>query len=244
MLSRNVSIYPLLAAALLLAAGCQEDASVGPAAGSFDEVGYVNVRHEPQHRHEFENEAIRIYDVLLPPGYVTLHHAHTEDTIYLVVRGSTLRTKALIGSSSLPIALPVPSGTVLWSAHKAEPVVHEVTNEGDGAARLVGVELKYEQSGFTRPVLSSQGLQLDDTYAKVRVYDLTLEPGESTAELDIDFSGLMIAKTEASVTISGGQQSRTGSYEPASWELLEAPGKLMITNVGISTFNAMLYEYP
>ena len=242
-IDRTLLLLPL--ASLSLISACQEDTAAPPGAGSFEDVDYVNVRNEPQHRHEFENEAIRIYDVFLPPGYVTLHHAHTEDTIYLVVRGSTLKTKALIGASSLPVALPVPTGTVMWSAHKAEPVVHEVTNVGEGAARLVGVELKYEQSEFTRPVLAGQGLQLDETYAKVRVYGLTLEAGESTGEIEIDFSGLMIAKTEASVTLSGAQRMpRTASYEPAAWEWLDAPGTSTITNVGISPLTAVLYEFP
>ena len=47
--------------------------------------GYVAVRDEPRHRRRFEDDHVRVYDVLIPPGDTTLYHHHTEDTFY--VRG-------------------------------------------------------------------------------------------------------------------------------------------------------------
>ena len=41
---------------------------------------YVAVRDEPRHRRRFENEFVRVYDVLVPPGDTTLYHHHSEDT--------------------------------------------------------------------------------------------------------------------------------------------------------------------
>lgn len=238
----RIHLAILLSTALIV--GCEEAPEVRVVGGSIEGVEYVNVRYEPQHRHEFENDDIRIYDVLLPPEYVTLYHAHVVDTIYVVVSGSKLKTRSLTGSS-LPIALPVPSGTVLFNEHTKEPLVHEVTNEGDNAARLLGVELKFERTEFARQPLSASGLELDATYAKARVYELNLEPGESTGKLEIDFAALMIAKTEASVTFSStNQPTRIASLEPASWEWLDHPGIVTITNIGLSPYEAVLYELP
>ena len=238
-------IFATVVTALLLTAACSEKTEVPPGGGVIDGIKYVNVRDEPQHRHEYENDLIRIYDVLLPPGYVTLYHAHIMDTIYVVVGGAKMRTKSLAGPSGIPIALPIPSGMVLWNEHTKEPLIHEVTNAGDDIARLVGVELKYEKEEFLRQPVVGRGLKLDDTYSKVRAYNLVLAPGESTGEMEAGFSGLIIALSEASVSLkTAGIKSRVASLEPASWEWLETPETITITNVGISPLEAVFYELP
>ena len=213
--------------------------------GQIDGVDYVDVRDEPQHRHEFENDRIRIYDVLLPPGYVALNHAHTVDTIYVAVQGAKVMIKPLLGSIPVATDRPIPTGIVFWNEHSTKPVIHGVTNTDTHAARLVGVELKFEQTSLVRKPLSGGGLQLRDTHKKVRVYDLELAPGESTGELVIDFSGLIIALTEGTVErISDKGVRQVAALEPASWVLLDAPGNVTLSNVGISTFKAVIYEFP
>jgi len=231
---------------IMLTFGYGAKAKIHPKAEVINGIEYVNVRYEPQHRHEFENELVRIYDVILPPRYVTLYHAHFLDTIYAIVHGSTLSGRVLVGNApSLPKAAFALAGFVLWNGHKKEPLIHEVTNEGDSAARLLGVELKFDEKKFARQPVAAGGLTLKDTYSKVRVYELALAPGESTGEMDIDFSGLLIALTESSISFDyTGALSRTASLEPASWEWLEQPGKINITNVGISPFKAVFYELP
>ena len=235
-------------APLVLLTGCGDSPSPGapldPEAGSTGGVDYVNVRYEPQHRHEFENEHLRIYDVLLPPGYVTLYHAHFLDTLYAVVQGSKLKSKAVVGSG-IPLALPVPTGTLMWNQHTDEPLIHEVVNAGDGAARLLGVEFKNPVQAFTRLPLAGQGLTLTETYPRVRVYELNLAAGASTGVLDIQFFGLMIAMTEASLSLDAGPGAvRVVSVEPASWQLLHKPGAVKISNIGDSTLKALIYELP
>jgi len=74
---------------------------------------------------------------------------------------------------------------------------------------------------------------------------LALAPGDNVIELDINFSGLIIALTESSVSLDyDAVISRTASFEPASWEWLDKPGKIKISNVGVSAFKALLYELP
>jgi len=226
----------------LLAIGFQANAETQAING----IEYVNVRDEPQHHHEYENELVRIYDVVLPPRHVTLYHAHYVDTIYAIVRGSTMQGKVLIGGSpSLPEPITVPSGFVAWNGHTKEPLIHQVTNKGEQQARLVGVEIKIPEQKFENPALASPGLILKETYKNVRVYELALAPGGNVIELDINFSGLIIALTESSVSLDyDAVISRTASFEPASWEWLDKPGKIKISNVGASAFKALLYELP
>ena len=125
--------------------------------GNIDGIDYVSVRNEPQHRHEFENNQIRIYDVLLPPGYISLYHAHTVDTIYVAVQGAKVKIKPLLGSIPVPTDRPIPTGIVFWNEHSKAPVIHGVTNIDGHAARLVGVELKFEETRLARKPLSGPG---------------------------------------------------------------------------------------
>ncbi len=234
----------VIAAMMMLIPGCRDNVEVPPGGGSMHGIDYVSVRDEPQHRHEFENERVRIYDVLLPPGYVTLYHAHIQDTIYLVVQGSTLKTKAVVGTS-IPIALPLPSGMLMWNEHAKGASIHQVTNTGDNSARLMGVELKHEAAAFKRNAIVAKGLSLANTYSKVRVYKLKLAPGEGSGKIGPGFAGLMIALSEATATVrSANASQRIASFEPASWQWLDESDDLSITNIGLSTYEAVLYELP
>ena len=240
---------PCTALALIIIAmsivSCSKEAVVPPGGGSIGEIDYVNVRDEPQHRHEFENDLVRIYDVVLPPGYVTLYHAHIIDTVYLVVQGSRLKSRSIVGSLTIPLALPVPSGMVFLNEHTNKPLIHEVANAGKIAARLVGLELKQVQTPIVRQPISGNGLTLRETYEKIRVYDIALAPGESTGKIDMSFSGVIIALSEATVSQKfSDAEARVASFEPASWAWYEKPGEVILANNGVSHFEAVLYEFP
>jgi hypothetical protein len=245
MQTRASGIFITFVVTILLTASGSPNAEVFPGGGDIAGIHYVGVRDEPRHRHEFENDEVRIYDVLLPPQYITLYHAHTRDTIYVAVHGSRLKSQPVAGSSILPQTLQVPSGIMFWNDHASEPLIHEVTNIGESAARLVGVELKLAKGQFISQPLSGLGLKLRDTFTKVRTYKLSLAPGESTGELAINFSGVIIALTESTVSqVITGSMPRVSSFEPASWQWLDKPGKITLSNLGISSFEAVLYELP
>ncbi len=237
---------PIVTASIaVLAMSCYAGIDEAWVEGNIDGIDYVGVRNEPQHRHEFENNRVRIYDVLLPPGYISLYHAHTVDTIYVAVQGAKVKIYPLLGSIPVPTDRPIPTGIVFWNQHSIKPVIHGVTNIDAHAARLVGVELKFEETSLARKPLSGEGLELRDTHKKVRVYDLELAPGENTGELAVDFSGLVIALTEATVeSISDKGLRQVSAFEPASWAWLNAPGKVTLSNAGASIFKAVVYELP
>ena len=92
MIRKRNKALAILVPVMMLIAGCGDNVEVPPGDGSIDEIEYVSVRNEPQHRHQFENEWVRIYDVLLPPKHVTLYHAHIQDTIYVAIHGSRLKS--------------------------------------------------------------------------------------------------------------------------------------------------------
>jgi hypothetical protein len=47
----------------------------------------VPVEKEPYHRIVFQNQNVRIYDILIPPGEATLFHTHSFDSVSVAVSG-------------------------------------------------------------------------------------------------------------------------------------------------------------
>ena len=61
---------------------------------------YVEVRDEPRHRHRFENDYIRLYDVLIPKGDETLYHRHGVDTFYVMIVNSSVKDRTYGAATS------------------------------------------------------------------------------------------------------------------------------------------------
>ena len=102
--------------------------------------GWVEVRDEPRHRRRFEDEHIRMYDVLVAPGDTTLFHRHTEDTLYISINDARVQDRTW-GSEEARTG-DAPAGLCLCRPHRARPLIHQVTNVGDGPMRMIGAEIK------------------------------------------------------------------------------------------------------
>ena len=146
---------------------------------------YVAVRDEPRHRHRFENDYARVYDVQLPPGDTTLFHAHTEDTLYVSIAAAHVNDQTYGEDSSN--AVNVPAGIAICRPHRTEPLIHRVTNVGDENMRMIGIEAKQSP-----PQVSAQPLDvISHTVSwendRIRIYRFSLEPGAAVRNLTYEF---------------------------------------------------------
>ncbi len=105
-----------------------------------DRDAYVEVRDEPRHRRRFENAFVRVYDVLVPPGELTLYHRHVEDTLYVSILEATVRDQTF-GAAERRTG-SVPAGISVCRPHRSEPLIHQVENVGEGDMRMIGAEVK------------------------------------------------------------------------------------------------------
>jgi len=142
---------------------------------------WVPVHKEPQHRQVFENEQVRILDVELPPGYVSLYHKHLLDLIYVTVSGSTVWAQPLNGQKR---QATVNAGDLRFSSDNHDlPHIHRVGNIGDTPFRVIGVGIKGERDkSSATPALTGdiRGLKQEIERSHAAVYRITLKPGEST----------------------------------------------------------------
>lgn len=202
---------------------------------------YVEVRDEPRHRHRFENERIRLYDVLIPPKDTSLFHRHSRNTVYLVVQATTLNTQ-LPGAA--PFAARIKQSAVTYTPQATTPVIHAVGNIGEQDARLIGVEMKEPEKPFSRSPLEIDHLTLDQTFPGLRVYRVRLAPGGSTSQIKGNFDGVLISITKATIATDATGSESSSSLEPADWRWLTASNTFTIRNATPNELEAVLYELP
>jgi hypothetical protein len=187
---------------------------------------WVPVEFEPVHGELFQNQFVRVYEARIEPGATTLDHRHDADTVYVVVRGGTLRsdnswrqrnvTRAGRSSGLLPTVgwlvrrltvrwLRMPDGTLLWQPHAEHPLVHRVTasSSNDAALRMLGIELRSHRP--PRRIPETTALLLEYASPRSTSYRLTASPGTT-----LDVPG------ESVVTVVRGEiTTADGSHHPA-----------------------------
>lgn len=204
-------------------------------------AGFVEVRDEPRHRFCFENPYAHVYDVLLPPGDISLFHRHAEDTLYVAVVDVLNSAEELGGEEN---TYPVPCGSAVCRGHRRFPLIHRVTNLGENDMRLIGAEIIASPPHVSAVPLRSDGIRLEQQKARVRIYRIHLAPGCASGVSDWDFSGLMVCLTDAAVVLSGDGADVTITSAPglALWH--DGPvASRQIRNVGRSDFRAVLAEW-
>jgi len=161
----------------------------------------VEISGEPRHHPKLENEFVRVLDVTVPAGDATLWHVHRNDNVVVTLGGASLRLEK-VGA---------PTVEVLWKVGYVNfgkaTYIHRAINIGSTPFHNLTIELLKSplgppgvptQTGQTtrQPILENE---------RVRVYGVTLEPGQSTTMHTHSLPGLAVAITagEIEVTIEG-----------------------------------------
>lgn len=196
----------------------------------------VEISGEPRHHPKFENEFVRIWDVTVPAGDATLWHAHRNDNVVVTLSGAKLRIETAGGA---PAELEWKFGDVKFG--KAT-YVHRAMNIGATPFRNLTIELlkspgspaevlKTNEPAGRAPVLEND---------KVRVYRVSLEPGQSTPLHTHLLPGLSVAITAAEIEITtAGKPTADRLTLPAGDARWRAGAVThMVKNVGQTRFEA------
>jgi hypothetical protein len=200
----------------------------------------VEISGEPHHHPKFENEFVRIYDVTVPAGDATLWHAHREDNVVVALGDASLRIET---AGAAPAEGIWKFGEVRFG--KAT-YIHRAINIGTSPFHNVTVELlkspafladvsKLPKQAGREPLLEN---------ARVRVYRLSLEPGESSAIHNHPLPGLGVAITAGKIEITTKGKARPDrlSLPPADVRWRAGAGTHSIKNVGKTRFEAIDIE--
>ena len=200
----------------------------------------VPLEKEPRHRLKFENQYVRLFDVLIPAGDTTFYHTHKSDGSSIRLSDSRILEELLNGEK---VQSTLKTGEVAFAARPVR-MTHRVTNNGASAFRNIFIEILPVATG--QPTTSPEPLQGHEILIdnpRVTVYRLVLKPGQSTEVHTYFQNGIAVAVSYAKIqiTVSGKKRKtvklRSGDY---IWHIAGTSHK--IKNVGSSVFETVDVE--
>jgi len=99
----------------------------------------VPVEQEPHHHVVFQNQYVRVLDVLFPKGDPSLFHTHSNDNVSVALGGDLTKSQVMGGEWSEPVKV-VP-GQVAFHRAKGQPYTHRVGSAGEQAFHVIDVEI-------------------------------------------------------------------------------------------------------
>lgn len=143
---------------------------------SFADPVAVPVYEEPRHRLVFDKVPVKIVNVNIPPGDVSLYHFHEDPTLYIAIHGALMRSQDLGGEWGAPDAnARHGTGALVFRNYRTAPQSHRVENLDDASFRLIGIVHKGKGVSITAP---DQGAEIDNQW--FRGTRVRLVPGAQT----------------------------------------------------------------
>jgi len=110
----------------------------GPSTAKGTAEDPVPVEQEPHHRVIFENQYVRVLDVVVKPGETTLFHKHSLDNIPVILTDADNRTQ-FAGKDWAPT--PAKAESVGFIPGAAKPYVHRINNQGSTVFHVIDIEV-------------------------------------------------------------------------------------------------------
>jgi len=197
----------------------------------------VEIKGEPRHHPKFENEFVRIWDVTVPGGDATLWHAHRNDNVVVTLAPAKLHIETL---GRDPVDTEWKYGEVRFS--KAT-YVHRAMNVGTTSFHNLTIELLKPASSNPPAAPSESGRETVLENDRVRVYRVSLAPGESVPVHTHPFPTLDITMNaaEIEVTANGKAVRHPVKEDDVSWD--PAGTTHSVKNVGSVRFEAVVIEF-
>lgn len=200
----------------------------------------VPIEKEPMHRLKFENEFVRLFDVLIPAGKASLSHTHSYDG--LSIRISNAQLVVEIASEKTPLEIKYADAT--YTA-RPSPMSHRVVNNGKTDFRNIFIEIlpsKGARPAVQFPILSEGHVVLIDN-ARIRVNRLILRPGQSSKLHAHPMHGLGIILYDSKIEISTPERTKRVIESKAGDFVWQNAGTThVITNIGSTVFEAIDIE--
>jgi beta-alanine degradation protein BauB len=155
----------------------------------------VEISGEPRHHPKFENQFVKIWDVTVPGGDTTLWHAHRNDNV-VVSLGEDVKLRIETQGRD-PLETPWKFGEVRFS--KAT-YIHRAMNVGTTSFHNFTIELLKAPGGAN--LVKEPGREPVLENDRVRVFRVTLEPGQSGPMHTHTVPILAIALTAAELEVT------------------------------------------
>jgi quercetin dioxygenase-like cupin family protein len=217
-------------------------ALVATVTGQSTAAGAVPVHREPRHHLVYENELARVMEVRVAPGDTTGWHRHTDRMLGVVIAGARTWDE---WAGHQPEPVPALTVGAVFDNGKWIPYTHRVGNVDTVAFYYIVGEVR-RRSGIASPTLRAVAhLALERDSGGVRVYRITLAPGEATTAHRHSPPGLTIQIGAGSVRAEGGKPQRLSSAQGSgAWSWHAAGHTHVLRNVGSVPVQLIEIDWP
>ena len=195
-------------------------------------TGQVSITEEPRHRIVYQNDRLRIYDVNVPPGEMSLEHRHDYDIATISMTDSAETRTQSPGQAWTSIRPRRPLGDVALTEYTGKPGTHRVENVGKTPYHLFAVE-NLKTSGWSIAA-AAQGLATTMVAEgrAFRVYDVRLASDRS--QTSHTHAGATVIVLIAGNALSDGSDAQAKALAPAPVGLkqLDRPGRWVLVPGG------------
>ena len=200
----------------------------------------VEIKGEAHHHPKFENEFVRVWDVTVPAGDTTLWHVHRNDNVVVTLGEARLRIET---AGAAP-------GESLWKFGEVRfgkaIYVHRAMNVGATPFHNFTIELLKSPAGAASPSIPNEPIVRTPVLEneRVRAFEVTLEPGQSTSMHTHVLPGLAIALTAGEIELTTQGKNKPDRLNLPLGDLRWRAGAVThaIKNIGKSRFSAVDIE--
>lgn len=169
----------------------------------------VEVRDEPRHKPVFENQYIRLLNVVIPPGDTSLYHRHSLPSVFVFLEKTDI---GMQDWGSAPSATTTVRGQTWFNGYEQGTHIHRAwTTDREVNLHAIDIEILKFNAADDDAVLKNAGLELISEAAPVRIYRIKVESGKPI-RVTLNHNPVVIIPYTGSVNI-GSSLLRRSSYK-------------------------------
>jgi len=193
----------------------------------------VMVQDEPRHHQVFHQGAVRILDVQITPGDVTLYHTHDTAILYVPISVSPTDTQ-ILGQEWLGVKPTDRSrfeGQVVAPDPSYAPraLTHRVKNVGDRLFRLIAITNGSAGTSRTSGGPPGTAVLSSHWYAAA---NLEVGAGAASEWHTASMPTVIVAPTGGQVSVEDAKAARTLIEKPGSWSYVSRGDRYRVVNEG------------
>ena len=102
----------------------------------------VSVEKDPFHKMIFENDRVRVLELVISGSDTTTTHVHSAASVVVFVTKSSL---AIQSPGEAPVITKVEPGSTIYRAYDETPTTHKVWSQDGSTMRCLVIELKQKK---------------------------------------------------------------------------------------------------
>ena len=200
----------------------------------------VFVNEEPRHHPVFQNQALRILNVIIPPKDTTQYHIHHTPSLFIFFSNNTTGSQ-LKGKE--PTEGKNEGGKVLFENLAApNERIHRVWNSDQITMHVMDIELLFKENSLEKTPIEKGTVKLEVDTAGIRAYRIKLKQGQNF-KIQSSRNLILISLGNSYLKVSENQKIKNQDLSPGNFIPIKKNKAFSITNEENKEAELELIEY-